>query len=376
MRGSIVKLLAMMFILRDNPEGGGGGGGGSETSPDLPPVIDRPEHIGLEEWEGMSQSEREAMIETDEGEGAHQIIGTGEDTEPQPEGEEIDEKALAAIAGEEEPPAAAGGEETPAGTETPAAGGEETPSPTEESPVIVSEEALLAWRPVISDAEVPIPDTVPDEAQAKLDALDARIEEADGWLDAGEKPDETPFTRKDFRAIEKQVSQERQAVNREILQHQLTQRDIAKADLSWTKAQQAFKAARPDLFKSRVIEGALVATVNDMLKDPANSSKSDMQILIEAEREVRKELKLPSPGATPAEKPSTPSEKPAGGKPSAKDRPIPPNLAQVPIADEETIGNPFAAILKLSGEKFEEAIAKLSQAQQEQLDAYMAKQAR
>jgi len=360
MRGSILRLLSMMLILRDNAEGGGGGGA----------TIERPEHITEEEWSDLSQAERESQVETDEGEGAHSFLD-GEEGE---EGEEDDlpEDVLKAIAGQEEPgektaeelaaEAAAASDDTAGDVGTAAGTEEETPE--------VTDEDLLAWRAQVSDAEVPIPKVITPELQAKLDELDAKLTEADEWFEKGEKPDETPFTKADLRALERQINKDRQDINDDILQHRLTLRETAKVDVVWQKEQAAFRAARPDLFKSAALEGAVVAVTNGLLKDPKNNAKSGMQIMIEAERIVRKDLGLPAKGKPAAkETQAEPEKKPAAAKRTA------PNLSKVPVADQEATNNPFSAILRLSGEKYEKAIESMSATKRAEFEAWANRQA-
>jgi hypothetical protein len=365
-KGTILKLLAMAYILRDNPEGGGGGG-----------VPERPEHVSEDEWEGLSTAEREALNETDEGEGAHQILGEGEDLPP--DTDDLEEDVLAEIAGElpdeEEdtttPPAPADDETAPPAAVT-----------TTETTVDVSDEDLMAYRATVSDSELTFTEEVPADIQTKLDALDAKLDEAEGWFDEGEKPDETKFTRTDLNKISREVAREREAINREIMQHQIRQRDVQRDDAIWMKEQRAFFAARKDYseveadgktltIRADALYGAINQQVKRLNNIPANASKSGIQILIEADRAVRQAFGIPvASGKAPA-----PAAKPAAapGKPPAR-VPNQPTLANVPVAEGEQVGNPFAAILRLSGEKYEKAIEKMSPSQQENFFSWADKQ--
>ena len=122
MKRGILKFLAVAMLF-DNAEGGGGGG-----------VIVRPDNISEDEWEGLSQEEREGVLMTGEGEQGH-LADDGEDS-----GEEFSEEELAAIAAvdtedAEKNKAIKDATEQAAGaTETPAEGDAGAASGTEEQP--------------------------------------------------------------------------------------------------------------------------------------------------------------------------------------------------------------------------------------------------
>ena len=80
-----MRLLTMAHILRA-PDGGGGGG-----------TFERPEHITEAEWDDLSADEREGLTSTDEGEGAHLILGTGEDADDGDDEDDLTAEELAAI---------------------------------------------------------------------------------------------------------------------------------------------------------------------------------------------------------------------------------------------------------------------------------------
>lgn len=368
----IVGQFGRLRIYRDTAEPGGAGTApAAAATPAAATPATRPEHVSEDEWEGLSPAEREALTETDEGEGAHQILGEEFDDEDT----ELDPDVLAAIAGDGEPAAAAAGTEEPApdaaaAADTPAPATDDQP-PADTAPDLPTDEDLLSFRAVVQDSELPFSDDVPPAIQAKFDGLEARFEA--GEVEAKAYRDET------------------NRLNREVMQHQIVQRDSAREDLIWKREQSAFINARPGEYKefeadgktlttrSDMLFGALSSQVSRMLKDPASQNMTGMQILVKADREVRKAFNLPQPGKraaapaapAPAAAPATPTPE---QKPPTAARSVP-NLSQVPVAEGEEVNNPFSAILRLSGDKFEQAIERMTPAQREKLEEFMSKQA-
>ncbi len=341
------------MILRDTAEAGGGG---------VASVPERPTHVSEDEWEGLSDFEREALVETDEGEGAHQVLGDG--TEYEEESMDFDEDTLAAIAGEEPKPAEVEEDSAPE-VEPVAEAAAEVESAPIETGTLPTDDELLSFRPRISDSEIPLSDEVPAEIQAKFDALEQQF--TDGDIEASA-----------YRA-------ETNKLNREVMHYQIQQRDIAKDDLTWQKEQAAFVAARPDYreleadgktfsIRADAMFGALSKQVERLNSIPANAAKSGMQILLEADKLVRQAFGLPLPGATakPAVATAPAATKPAAAetKPAAATRTVQ-TLSNVPVAEAEQVGNPFSAITRLSGEKFEKALEQMSPAQREAMLARM-----
>jgi hypothetical protein len=118
--------------------------------------------------------------------------------------------------------------------------------------------------------------------------------------------------------------------------------------------------------------GALSSQVSRILKDPASANKSGMQILVAADKAVRAAFSLPAPGKAvtqppPAAAPAKPAVKPPAAQRTA------PTLKDTPIAEGEQIGNPYSAILRLSGEKYERAIERMTPAQREQFEAFVSR---
>lgn len=346
-------------VLRDADDAGG-----SAVIPQ------QPAHVSNDEWEGLSPSEREALTETDEGEGAHQILGTDEEAALDDDADFSDEE-LAAIAGEaaeEKDPADITKEETDVLAALAAVDGtpavEAATTAATAGVTLPSDEDLLSFRPVVSNADLPFSSEIPDEIQVKFDELEDKFEAGD--LSA------------------KELRTEQNKLNIEVLQHQTVARDNAREDLVWKREQAAFLSARPAEYKqfeqdgktltgrSEMLFGALSSQVSRILKDPASANKSGMQILVAADKAVRAAFSLPAPGKAvtqppPAAAPAKPAVKPPAAQRTA------PTLKDTPIAEGEQIGNPYSAILRLSGEKYERAIERMTPAQREQFEAFVSR---
>jgi hypothetical protein len=101
------------------------------------------------------------------------------------------------------------------------------------------------------------------------------------------------------------------------------------------------------------------AVLRELVADQENQTKAMAWFLEEAAKVTRERLsqalgvELPAPGG---KKPSAPSGR-GGGKP----RSVPPNIGDMPSADlNETGGNEFSHLDKLSGMELEMALARLS----------------
>ena len=324
--------------------------------------IPKPDGISDEEWEGLAEAEREAM----------HITGDQVEADEKAAAGDLSDEDLDGVLGE------LGGEEKPEGEKKEderGKGGEvavDTDIPTDED--------LLSFRATVADSELTFSDEVPAETQTKLDALDAKIDDAEKWFDDGEKPDGTPFIRADLNKLNREVAKEREAVNREIMQYQIKQRDNTRESLVWEREQAAFIKARSKDYaeletdgktftdRAETLFGALTQQVNKLLKDPAWSNKPGMALMIEGDKRVRKALGLPAPGSKKAE--SVPEKKPVE-KPPAAQRPNVKTLAGAPSAAENE-SNPYANIMNLKGEAYLEAIENMTEKQRNAFEKWNA----
>jgi hypothetical protein len=355
----LISLLLLPVFGMLSIEGDGGEGSGSETTD-----TGRPADMSQSEWDNLLPGEQASYKITDEqieGEEANEL--DEEDLDAVLEGEEGEKTAeqIAAEATEAARVAALTPEEKAAEEASAAAAAEAEKN--KPAVTILSDEDLLAFRPTVADSEVPLPDTVPDELQTKLDDIDARIDALEEKFDAGD------LDRTELRTQKRVIEKERETVNREILRSQIIARDNAKEDVIWRKEQTAFLNARPNEYReletdgktptdrAQMIYAALVNQVSKLNADPANATKSGMQILVMADKAVRTALGLPAvTGKVPAAKPA---------KVAAPAAPIPnkPNLSQLPAAGEHD-ADPFAYLDRIT-DPFakEEALGKLTDAQ-------------
>ena len=209
----------------------------------------------------------------------------------------------------------------------------------------ITDEDLLDFEPVINEADLPAIDVVSDDIKAKLKDLDEKF-------DAGD--------------IERAAyNEQRDTLNRQVVMDNIKARDAAKADLVWRKEQVYFFTARPEYrgdkgadgkyvgnLKSKTLMGALREAVASISNDPKTANLSGMETLIAADKSV-KELFGIKPAAAPAGKGK---EKPA--KPAAK-LPGDQTLGDIPAAAPNETSGAFAELDKLSGEAYEDALAKM-----------------
>lgn len=341
-------------------------------APETPaPDSTPPEGYTAEEWEGLSETERAGIKDSIDN---PEVGGEDEITAP-----ELDEKTLAAIAEKGEKPSEKPAEKPADGAPKPSPGdtaaptvtkaeGSVVPDPAAVSPpakppelaaeeVVVSDEDLLAFRPVVSDADLPMPDTVPPEIQAKLDTLDTKYDAGDVEL--------------------KDYNKERDALNRQVFAANVQARDAARAQKTWDLEQGAFLRARPEYLekgadgkfteKSELLYGAFGKAVNRLGADPKFANASGMTLLVAADKAVRAAFGLPAPGkkAAPAAAPAKKDD----GKPPATILDVK-TLGKVPAAAPNSTDDGFAALDKLTGEDYEAALERMTQ---EQRDAYAAR---
>lgn len=335
--------------------------GKDELAPPAPPELtgdDKPpEGYTDEEWQGLSKAEREG------------IRDSVENPETDDLEEEIDEKALEAIAKEggerppEKPPAEPAKPPEPAvpPIAPPVAEAvkppEEPPKPPEVPPAttIPTDEELLRFRAVVPDSELPAVDAVPAEIQAKLEALDDKYEAGDIDL--------------------KGYNKERDALNRQVVMSNVTAQNEVRNQKAWEKEQQFFFTARPEYMekdgggkftlKASAMFGAFKESINRLGEDPRYSGAPGMELLLAADRAVKEAFGVAAKPVAPLAKPSAtdPNAPPKdGGKPPA---PPPGNktLADVPAAGGNQTEDWRSALDKLSGSAYEAALERMTEEQ-------------
>jgi hypothetical protein len=285
----------------------------------------------------ISDADRELLTEeelagleddslVDEGEGDDDGDGDGADDDKSGTTGAADEEDAAAKKAEEDAAAAKAKEDADkaAADEAAAKAAEQTEQPVKPVSVLPQYEA-------------------PDAA--KIKELDDRIAELD------KKYDEAELTAEEWRAQSRQLEAERRELDKQSM----------KAELAKEAAEHAIKATEttwydktvPDWLKSHpeyAPGSAKYAALEHMVKELQGKqpdNQFDASILNRADAAVRKELGLP------------PREQ---KQPARKRDDPPPTLAHMPSADVDDVsdGDEFAAIERLKGVAYEEALAKMS----------------
>ena len=335
--------------------------------------IPMPEGMDPQTWATLTDAEREALHITPEEVEADQNAEAGELSEDDLDGVLEGEEGATAeeTAAEEVRRAVLSVEDRAAEDEAAAklaAGNVDLPT----------DEDLLALKITVPTPNVPLPDDVPAELQTKLDEIEAKETALEDQFEAGD------ITRPDMKKVEKELAKERKGIEKEILNEQLTRRDAmvaeAQGNAGWQQAQKAFFAGRPEYretegdgktytVKASALYGAIDSQVKRLNADPANEAKSDMQILVEADRLVRKIFNLPAPSkkaAAAAASVKKDEKAPAAVRPKLK------TLAGTPEAASSQDASPYANLMNLKGEEFERAIERMTTAQKEAFERWNA----
>ncbi len=276
-----------------------------------------------------------------------------DDDEEGDKGDDIDKGTLKDIAGEEETDEARIAREA---VELAAAGGGEKTAEQIAADAatlsVIPDEELAKFRPVVKPEEVPEVDTVPPELDQKLTALEEKYDAGDIDL--------------------KEFSRERDTINRQIWRAQDKLSTEAREAKEWEKTQAYFFRNRNEYLimkgetytpqeqiKRTAIYGALGKTVEAIMADPSKSHLTDMQILLEADRQVKEAFGITKPAAVATKKGAAPIiNKPKAALPNIV------TLSDVPAAGRNSVdGDPFSALDHLSGEAYEDALERLTDAQ-------------
>jgi hypothetical protein len=316
-----------------------------------------PEGYTLDEWSDLSDAEKAGILDS--------IRAPEGEEEPEAELSQEEKDALTAVANEgktddeiaAEEEAAKLAEENKGKAPEELAAIEEADKAKEAEVPEATDETLLKFRPTLTKEE---------EASLKVDELDEVIP-----VEVQTKLDElkTKFDDGDLTADEYQNGRDK--LQRQIIKHNMTLQSEAdaavvekKSDLLWKKEQIHFLNSRPEYLSSKAVDSdgkvksnALFGALNEMVKsitsDPVNAKLSGMEVLVKADKEVKKAF-----GFKPPEKKVSDAKtnKPPAKKPDVK------TLGNVPQAatNQEGIDDSFALIDKLTGEAYENALERMS----------------
>lgn len=309
----------------------------SRIAEDVKPVIpddddkaaDIPEGFSADEWNDLSDEEREGVLATGD---------EGPDGGSNPDGEKKEEAATPPVP---EVPAEVQGEDPPAASEE---GGAAEPG------LDLFESFDDETAPKIPTVPLSVSNDVPADLKARIDEL-------------AEKFDEGEISVREY-------TDQRDALNREVWQRNLQTAQEAQAAKTWEAEQAYFLAKNPayteDSLRGNALFGMLDAAVRTLAADPANADKSGYQVLQMAHKEVVGIVK--GAASVPKETP-LPSVPTTGAKPKAA-KPNIVTLGDVPASAANVGENPFAAIDRLDGEAYEAALERMTP---DQLKSYRAR---
>jgi hypothetical protein len=345
-------------------------GEAAETfTPPAEVTISPPEGYTQEEWSGLSDAEREGILDS---------ITNPEVDEIDETTDEIDEGVLAKIAGEEKPT-----EEAAAATpeaKTPEVAEPVAPPPSTEpqepgldlsAVVPVSDADLLGYLPPVAENEIPAEVLEPDPEI--LAERDTKLAEAKTKFTAGEL---------DADAYQEARDDIRDDYNRQIWNATAAAKAEAIAEIRWNKEQFTFLSAKPEYMgekqedgtykrteKSDLLYGALGQAIGRM--ETQKPGLTGMRLLIEADKLVKRVFSPATPVApVAASSPAVAKPKEvtiAEGKPAA---PIPDvkSLSDIPSAAPTLTDDGWGTLDKLYGQAYEDALERLTPAQR---DAYL-----
>jgi len=222
-------------------------------------------------------------------------------------------------------------------------------------------------KPEASEKEAPEPETTPDAEDtnppvgASIKAIDAKYNESMAEL---EKRLDSGLV--EFEDYKKELVTLERDRTRAVVREEMA---ILEAERTWTKEQNDFFAQHKHLKSNNIVFHAFAGEVNRLLADTAWSKKPGSQILNEAKKAIDSAFGKPPEEKKPKlHKEDTPGEKAVKDAKNASAKASPPKtLKEVPAADTNTDDNTFAYLDKLDGQKYEDAISKLTPAE---LEAY------
>lgn len=348
---------------------------GNDATKEKDDALTPPDGYTEDEWEGLSDAEREGILdsinnpENPDGNGdlelenedlLKKIAEEGDEKKNQNKGPQGNQGGDEGDKGKEEDKNVAqdgdgkGPQGVPSGDDKGDAGVDKgvqaEASITEGSPV--SDEDLLSFRPAVTSAEIKIEEVIPDDIKSERAELKKKYDDGD-------------ISREDY-------EDQRDDINRRIFAHNQELKEAAKETVVWQKEQRFFLQNRPEYLKAEgdndevkankdLLYTTLSSKVSQISNNPKNSHLTGMQILVRADREIAKikealgfKIKTATP-QTPSPAPKKDVKPPAiDSKPDVK------TLGDAPpagsnSAEEDT----FATLDKLQGEAYEAALEKL-----------------
>ena len=308
----------------------------------------KPDDITQEDWDLLTEEERESFEEEEEIEGEEEEVG--EEEEAGDEDGEEEEQEEDPDSEEEDDGEDADGEDAD----------EEDPDDAGEDDKDKEEKPDEDYQPLLRADLDP-------EAENKLKEIATKREELDTQFDDGE------LTTKEFRQAMAELDKQERTIEQQQFKAQIAQEMQEEASrAAWMKDVRSFLDDHPEYEERPRLYDNLDAVVKELAADEKNASMTGEEILEKAHEKVYADLGLPVPDSKDEKGKGGDGKKPSGKKPAGKraKKPAPPNLGDLPASDTSDPSNAgkFSHLDQLADkdpQKFEEAFAKLSEAEQE-----------
>ncbi len=312
---------------------------------DLKPVIpddddkpaDIPEGFSADEWNDLSDEEKEGIQSSADDDGAKV-----EDKD------DIDPAILEKIAGEGD---GQGGKEPDKQTTTGDAKPDDDGKGEVAKPSLDAFEAADdALPPKLPDIPLKVSSEVPADLKQKMDELSEKFEAGDISV--------------------REYTDQRDALNREAWAKNLETAQEVQASQRWEAEQQYFLQQNPgyleDSLRGKALLGMLDAAVRSLASDAANQYKTGYEILQMAHKEIKEIIGIVGQKGGKADSKTDGGAEDKGegkgAKPKAK-LPDIQTLGEVPSSAANATEDPYASIDRLEGEAYEEALEKMTEAQ-------------
>jgi len=301
-----------------------------------------------EELAGMSEAEREALLDEEQVDESVEQDAEGDDDEG------ADDGADDRLAGDDE----ADDDDDEADDEDEAEGDGEDDEPVDdEGDADEGDDAESTQEPEPQQPEMRLQTEVPDDADQRLaqignDMKHLREKFHDGDIDLDE-----------YEAERTKLDDERNDLRMSMRLHEAEVKGRQQAMLNqFYQQRDNFFEQNADLYKTERVKGMFQQIVQEIAAKPENANQTADFFITEADKQLRSDFGIPAPGAN-----EQPEGKRRARKKSARDRAnVPPNIGDAPAAEiPETSTSEFAHLEKLSGMELERALAKLTPEQQE-----------
>lgn len=307
-----------------------------------------------EDWDLLTDEEREALEEDEETEGDEDEGAEEEDTGEEESGEEE--------SGEEDADEGEGEDEGDEESESDDDAGEEEEGDDKGEEEGQGEEEENAKA---DDYQPLLRADLPPDIEEKLEGISTKREELDTQFDDGE------LTTKEYRQAMADLDKQERGIEQQQFKAQIAEEmREEKARSEWLGTVRSFLDDNPQYEEKPLLYDNLDRMVKELAADEKNQNLTGEEILAKAHEKVYTELGLPVPGEKQENKGEGEGEGKNTKRRNKKPSKVPPNLGDVPASDtvDPTNSGKYARLDKLADsdpERFEAELAKLSDAEQE-----------